>query len=343
MPFNYKWRLADGYPSQGIKSNGLKVFSTFACGGGSSMGYKLAGFDVIGANDIDPKMSKVYQQNHKPKLFFECPINELLTKELPQELYELDILDGSPPCSTFSLSGLREKVWKKNKKFKEGQAEQILSDLFFDWIALVGKLKPKVAIAENVAGMLVGNAKAYTAKIIEELNKIGYEVQVFLLDASTMGVPQRRRRVFFICRRADLKLPQIKMEFNEQPVYFGEYREEQGVTKGLSPRIKELMAHKIHSDKCLSDINERLYNKVSGFNAMLLKDNEVCPTITASSHNFRFCDGLVTTTQDLALTGSFPTDYDYGTIIPKYLIGMSVPPVMMAQVANQVAIQIFKV
>ena len=61
MNFPYKWYLKDGYPAKGIKKNNLKVFSTFACGGGSTMGYKLAGYDVIGANDIDAQMENVYR------------------------------------------------------------------------------------------------------------------------------------------------------------------------------------------------------------------------------------------------------------------------------------------
>ena len=93
---NYKWQKSE-YP----KKNGKTVFTTFACGGGSSMGYKMAGFDVIGANDIDPQMAKIYKHNHNPKHFFLCPIGDLLKMDLPDELYNLDILDGSPPCSTF--------------------------------------------------------------------------------------------------------------------------------------------------------------------------------------------------------------------------------------------------
>lgn len=58
--FPYKWYLKDGYPAKGIKNHKSTVFTTFACGGGSSMGYKLAGYDVIGANDIDPQMEKVF-------------------------------------------------------------------------------------------------------------------------------------------------------------------------------------------------------------------------------------------------------------------------------------------
>ena len=74
--------------------------TTFACGGGSTMGYKLAGYDVVAANDIDPQMAKVYKANHNPKQFFLCGIKELLERnDLPQ----VDVLDGSPPCSVFSM------------------------------------------------------------------------------------------------------------------------------------------------------------------------------------------------------------------------------------------------
>lgn len=80
------------------------------------MGYKLAGFDVIGCNEIDPRMNKVYVANHHPRLNYLCDIREMVTKELPDELYHLDVLDGSPPCSSFSMSGVhggREKGWGK--------------------------------------------------------------------------------------------------------------------------------------------------------------------------------------------------------------------------------------
>lgn len=337
MKFDYSWKMATDYP----KKNGLKVFSTFACGGGSTMGYKLAGFTVVGANDIDPKMKQVYQKNHKPALFILGPISALLKTNLPAELYDLDILDGSPPCSTFSMAGSREKAWKKNKKFREGQSEQVLSDLFFEWIKLVDKLKPKVAVAENVAGLLQGNAKAYTAAIVSQLKAIGYDVQIFLLDASKMGVPQKRRRVFFICRRIDLNLQPIKLEFKERPVMFGEYRDDQGSDAGVSELRKKLLSHRVQSDKSLASINKRLFNKVSSFNAQIIKDTEVCPTITATEINYRFSDGLAMTTKDLALTGSFPLDYDYLGVKPKYLIGMSVPPVMMARIAHEIHKQIF--
>lgn len=98
----HAWLLSD---LEKIPKNGLKVFSTFACGGGSTMGYKLTGCEVIGANDIDPEMAYHYKLNHNPKYYFLCPIKDLLKIELPSELFGIDILDGSPPCSSFSMAG----------------------------------------------------------------------------------------------------------------------------------------------------------------------------------------------------------------------------------------------
>ena len=136
--FDYCWTLAD---ANFTKDKGT-VFSCFACGGGSSMGYKLAGFDVIGCNEIDKRMMDIYIKNHNPKFAFLEPIQTFKDRtDLPTELFNLDILDGSPPCSTFSMAGSREKAWGKMKKFREGQAEQILDTLFFDFIELSWKLR----------------------------------------------------------------------------------------------------------------------------------------------------------------------------------------------------------
>lgn len=88
------------------------------------MGYQLAGYDVIGCNEIDPRMMQVYQRNLAPRLTYLEPIQTLVRRDdLPPELYNLDILDGSPPCSTFSISGLRERSWGVRKHFREGQCK----------------------------------------------------------------------------------------------------------------------------------------------------------------------------------------------------------------------------
>lgn len=176
--YPYRWSLEDAVFT---KDKG-KVFSCFACGGGSTMGYKIAGYDVIGCNEIDPRMMKCYETNHHPQYSYLEDIRDLVKRNnLPEELYHLDILDGSPPCSTFSMSGLREDAWGKEKKFKEGQKTQVLDTLFFDFIALAKRLKPKVVIAENVKGLLLGNAIDYVRLYTKTLRKLVIIVSIFFL------------------------------------------------------------------------------------------------------------------------------------------------------------------
>jgi DNA (cytosine-5)-methyltransferase 1 len=336
--FNYKWNLKDGYPAPGIEKNGKKVFSTFACGGGSSMGYKLAGYDVIGANDIDPKMAQIYKHNHKPKYFLECPISEMLTMDLPEELYDLDILDGSPPCSTFSLAGSREKNWKKEKKFREGQSEQVLSDLFFEWIELVDRLQPKVAIAENVKGMLIGNAKLYTKQVVKELEKIGYTVQVFLLNAASMGVPQRRERVFFVCNKLNKK---INLDFKEEPIMYKKIKTDKN-DREIGMGERKIWENRRLGDKDMGDTLKRMGEKGNRFTTKYIYMDEVPLTITASDGNVLFDEPRKMNDGELYLASSFPLDYDFLDNKVEYIVGMSVPPVMMANVSYEVYNQLLK-
>jgi DNA (cytosine-5)-methyltransferase 1 len=333
--FPYKWNLADGYPSKNITKNDYNVFGTFICGGGSTMGYKLAGFNHLGGVEIDPKIAKVYQLNHKPKhLFLEDIRHFVKRSDIPDELYNLDLLDGSPPCSSFSMAGNREKDWGKKKVFKEGQAEQVLDDLFFEYIALAKKLQPKIVLAENVKGLIQGNAKLYVKKIFKAFDEAGYNVQLFLLNAASMGVPQKRERVFFICQRKDLNLPKLKLEFSEDAIPFGKIKET-GLKEGISGQRSKMW------DECEQGKSFATVSNGSNFSSMRLSDKDVCNTITANQ-----CEGFFHSTEkrklsdkEVCLIGSYPLDYNFNEIRPMYLIGMSVPPVMTAQIANKIKIQ----
>lgn len=336
MPFNWQWRLSDGYPEK----NGLNVYSCFACGGGSTMGYKLAGYTVIGANDIDPKMAMIYKENHHPKYHHLMDIRALTELEdIPPEMFNLDILDGSPPCSTFSIAGSREAAWGKEKKFREGQAAQRLDDLFFRFLELADRLKPKVIVAENVKGMLVGKAKNYVVAIQQKMQDMGYDTQIFLFNGATMGVPQRRERVFFVGRRKDLRLPPLQIAYNEKPIQFYKIRTEVGDMP--TTHVQKLLQLRQPKDKDLADISMREHQIYSGFNAVIVKDVDVFPTITATGDNYRAYDGLKCTDTDYIHAGTFPEDYDFMGQSPKYVIGMSVPPLMVAHLARDIARQWF--
>ena len=332
--FPYKWYLKDGYPDK----NGFKVFGTFINGGGSSMGYKLAGFEHLGGVEIDPQVADIYKTNHKPKYLYVDDIREFNKRDdLPEELYNLDILDGSPPCSTFSMAGSRESAWGKEKVFREGQAKQTLDDLVFVYIETINKLKPKVAILENVKGMIAGNAKAYVKEANRRLNDYGYNVQIFLLNAASMGVPQKRERVFFVCSKKELNYPKLKLSFNEKAIPFREVKSI-GEKEGINGQRAELW------EKCKQGDNFSTITPNKNFSSMRLSDVKVCNTITANQ-----CEGFFHSTEkrslvkdELCKIGSYPMDYNFKTIRPMYLVGMSVPPVMIAQIANQILIQWFK-
>ena len=351
---NYNWSLKNTIFT---KDQG-KVFSLFACGGGSTMGYKLAGFDVIGCNEIDKKMMEVYIANHNPKYHFLEPIQEFKNKQdLPNELYDLDILDSSPPCSSFSIAGIREDAWGKEKKFREGQAEQILDTLFFDSIEVVKKLQPKVTIHENVKGLLIGNAKKYVIEIYQKLNNAGYYTKHFLLDASKMGVPQKRERVFFISVRKDIAKnildyeidmfdPQLKIDlaFNEKPITFGEFYQPNIIDRKISNgKMKEYWLNRDKLDKNFADTILRIENKQRCFNNYYLHKNEVPNTLTSNSDVFYLFDEYRKPNKhEICCISTFPQDYNFLNNPYNYIAGMSVPPIMMYQVANQVNQQILK-
>ena len=227
------------------------------------------------------------------------------------------------------------------KKFKEGQAKQILSDLFFDYIELAGRLRPKIIVSENVKGMLLGNAKGYLNEIIKRFDEIGYRTQLFLLNGATMGVPQRRERVFFISVRKDLNLPKIKLSFNERPILYKEFKDSNYTPMNRDSLTYKLWLMRKPSDKKLSEIRKRVDGKETSFGTIFLHDNETPPTIVASgSYPMRMDVPGYVSKKDIITISSFPQDYDFNGADVKYVCGMSVPPLMMYKVSEQIKIQL---
>ena len=342
--FPYRWTLKDAVFT---KDKG-KVFSCFACGGGSTMGYKLAGFDVIGCNEIDPKMIEAYMVNHSPKYaFLEAIQTFKMRQDLPKELYELDILDGSPPCSSFSMAGNREKDWGKDKVFREGQAMQVLDTLFFDFIDLAKKLQPKVVVAENVKGLLLGDAIQYVRQIYREFDLAGYYCQHWLLDASKMGVPQRRERVFFIALRKDLAnpflkrislfdiLPELNLQFKEKEIMFNEVYHNY-CDRELTGAVLNVYNEAKKGETDLRYASERLNGKQDFFGYKLTYMDSIPLTILSSDNVIVYGEKRYRNFDEICECGSYPKDYDFYGNKPEYLVGMSVPPVMAASIADEI-------
>ena len=213
--------------------NKFKVISTFAGGGGSSTGYRLAGGKVLVINEFVEEAQKTYAENYPDTVILPGDIKELSGKDFLDAagigVGELDILDGSPPCSAFSVAGKLshnvheeervdlwgnvtvEKVagkhsdgWGQTKNYSDGKMVSNIEDLFFEFLRVAEEIKPKVIIAENVKGLTVGEAKEYLNKILNKFETIGYDVTAQVLDSRYYGVSQTRTRVIFIGVREDV-------------------------------------------------------------------------------------------------------------------------------------------
>lgn len=331
---DWKWTMAEDYPKE---KNGLKVFSCFACGGGSTMGYKLAGCDVLGCVEIDPRINKAYVKNHNPRFNYLMDIrdfNKIPNEELPPELFDLDILDGSPPCTTFSMAGDREDSWGKEKKFREGQAEQTLDDLSFVLNETAKKLKPKVMIMENVKGLTLGNAWSYVQKIYKQLRDIGYTVKHWLVRGENMGVPQTRHRVIFIAVRNDMDfdIERLDMSFNYEPIKYRAFKsKDEKIAKGkMSNAIKQ----KLPSER-IEDVMFRLYGVRSGITHRMAYEDEVFPTQIAGHDDIWTVSGNHPSNIDVVHASTFPEDYDFDGNKVEYICGMSVPPIMIKRIVTR--------
>ena len=225
------YNLQDVYDASSQEK--FKVISTFAGGGGSSTGYRLAGGKVLVINEFVEEAQKTYAENYPDTIILPGDIKELNGKDFLDAagvgVGEIDILDGSPPCSAFSVAGKLshnvheeervdlwgnvtvEKVagkhsdgWGQTKNYSDGKSVTNIEDLFFEFLRVAEEIKPKVIVAENVKGLTVGEAKEYFNKILNTFEKIGYEVCAQVLDSRYYGVSQTRTRVIFIAVREDV-------------------------------------------------------------------------------------------------------------------------------------------
>lgn len=202
------YRMAD---VAAVPLNGLKAISTFSGCGGSSLGYRMAGFKVCAALEFDKEAAETYEANFPGTPILREDVRKVtgadLLKAAGLQPGTLDLLDGSPPCASFSTAGKRQKDWGKVKNYS-GQ-KQRTDDLFWEFARLVKQTAPRAFVAENVSGLVKGVAREYCNLILGLLSSQGYRVSMKLLDAAWLGVPQRRQRVFFIGFREDLNIDPV--------------------------------------------------------------------------------------------------------------------------------------
>ena len=333
--FPIEWNLSD--PLQ-VPFHGKKVFGTFVCAGGSTMGYKLAGFDHLGGVEFVNYYANFYKTNHKPNFFYEEDIRLFNERtDLPDDLYNLDLLDGSPPCTVFTTSGKREKAWGKIQQYEN--KTQRVDDLVYVYSETIKKLMPKVFLLENVQGLAQGNARIYLKNVIEKLSDL-YQIQVFSLSAASMGIPQIRRHIFIIGIQKQLYKKDLELNFDCPPTYFN-----------VTQKYWDIPGNELYSIE--NTYLDQFYDEIQPgkrhhkrFNVNKANSSNQCFTlmsISGASGILHHIQRRRLNLEEYKLLSTFPKDYNFGEIKTKAdaftamgAMGNSVLPVMMANISHQI-------
>ena len=374
-----RYTLQDTLDSE--KRNLFNVLSTFAGGGGSSTGYRLAGGKILAINEFVEEAQNTYRENYPNTTIVPGDIKKLtgtyLMEQAGVKVSELDILDGSPPCSAFSMAGsvshgegrTHADAFGKKKQYSDIKGVENVEDLFFEFLRVAKDIKPKVIIGENVEGLTMGEAKEYFHKIQNTFEEIGYLIVANVLDASYFGVPQSRKRCFFIGVREDvaekvginfMTMYQLYPDKNDVRTTLGEaindiVNEDKEELDYLFDKIspekavgKTLMKMPKDPDKVLTGMD--YHEKGHHFNLKRSSLRKPCPTITAMG-NLAGVAGTCHPTEDRKFTikelkriMSLPEDF---ILTGKHKqqserIGRMVPPLMMKALAESVYNKVLK-
>jgi len=319
--------------------------SLFAGGGGSSLGYRMSGGKALAINEFIPDAANTYKANWKGTHIFDADIKKLTGDEILKKLNlkkgELDLLDGSPPCSAFSVAGRKNKGWGKSKKYSDTSQESV-EDLFFDYIRILRDIKPKVFVAENVKGLAMGKSKGYLNEILRELRLSGYHVECKVLDAKWLGVPQSRNRLIFVGVRDDLYKSEMKGKLHPQP-------------QSKQVTLKEAFHGLVFTDKDKKDTDLSRYkmhrmmltmkegeHHTRYFSLIKASKHKPSPCITAavtiSAAAPRHWDNRAFTIDELKRIMSVPDDYILTGSYAKQAerLGRMVAPLMMKAVSGAI-------
>jgi len=329
--------------------NCYKVVSTFSGCGGSSLGYTLAGLKVVAANELVPAAVETYKANFPTTLLFDKDIRTITGKEILDNIGlkvgELDVLDGSPPCQSFSMSGLREEKWGEVRKYSD--ITQRTDDLFDEYIRLVSEIQPKVFVAENVAGMAMGGAKPYFAKTFRALEACGYHVSCRLLNAQYFGVPQHRPRLIWIGVRKDLNVLPSHPSRQTKPMTLGEaligvVNTPQDIAD--SEYKKHYSVIPLLNQMKPGESGDKYHPNGSYFSLRRLDFDKVCCTILQKDATHTSCSAVhpienrKLTIPELRRVCSFPDSFiftgNYGKQWER--MGRAVPPLFMKAIAEHI-------
>ena len=358
----------------------FNVISTFAGGGGSSTGYRLAGGKILCVNEFVEEAQNTYRENYPDTPILPGDIKELSGKDFLDVVGlkegELDILDGSPPCSAFSVAGKlshsadgkHSDGWGQTKNYSDGKMVENIEDLFFEFLRVADDIRPKIIVAENVKGLTIGEAKQYFNKINNTFEDIGYDVVAKVLDSRYFGVSQTRTRVIFIGLRNDitekagLNFMTINSVFPEQSVDVIPLKD---ALVGLEYDAEEVdyLTKKFLNTAYWKDTGSNMeidppkvltgmdyHPKGHHFNLKRVSQYAPAPTLTAMGSNdttagaFHWAEPRKLTIGELKRIQSLPDDFK---LTGKWnqqseRIGRMVPPLMMKAIADSIYNKVLK-
>lgn len=320
------------------------VVSLFAGCGGSSLGYKLAGYKEVLAIDFNKNAVETFKLN-----FPEVPIwQRNITKIKGQEILafcgikkgDLDVLDGSPPCQGFSTAGKRKVMDLRN-------------DLVNEYIRLVSEIEPKVFIMENVSGMVKGTMKGLFREYLLRMKALDYDVRVKLLNAKYYNVPQSRQRLIFIGVRKYLNRESVFPKPNGRLITVRE------AIKDLEDKeydesnnhvwIELLKSHKVYPHLIKAKMGENLNFGLArrldyGLPSPTVQTSGVAGPYVGSSWFAHPILNRPISIREAARLQSFPNEFRFmGTLKEMALmVGNSVPPLMMKAIAETIRKEILE-
>jgi DNA (cytosine-5)-methyltransferase 1 len=315
------------------------VISTFAGGGGSSLGYSMAGYRELLAVEWDDNAVETFKLNFPDVPVYHGDITKLSVEECMKLAGlsgpgELDCLDGSPPCQGFSTAGKRILNDPRNQLFRE-------------YVRLLRGLKPKVFVMENVPGLVKGKMKLVFAEIMRELKASGYQVRCKKLNAMYFYVPQSRERLIFIGVRNDLGVGASHPGAESRPVTVGEALE------GIESLDGPLPARNTKLSECCNNMQQgttasQFYRKNWGFNLHRLSWDKVAPTFTRGEGACGLIHPILPrkcVKQEYQAVMSFPRQVTFfgKEDQARERISNSVPPLLMRSIAEHIKINILTI
>ena len=349
-----------------MKTSNKNVLDLFCGCGGLSSGFLDAGFDVVAGIDNDKKAIDTFLHNHKDSQGFvenlgTLDVNKFIKANISKKI---DVIVGGPPCQGFSLSGKRDIDDPRNGYYKP----------FFEFVS---KLKPKVFLLENVPNFISMGEGKYKDTVIELFESIGYTVNYKVLLASEYGVPQNRKRVFFIGVRGkknNFKFPEPLItkdkllttydaisDLPENSIEDGTKYDSKALTtyqRLMRRSSRKVFNHQIteHNDKTIKIINlvpdggnykdlPEKYKETRKVNIAWTRYSSKKPSHTIDTghrHHFHYNFNRVPTVRENARLQSFSDNFIFlGPKTHQYRhVGNAVPPLLAKVLAKEIKEQI---